>query len=906
MSKRVEAQQGNITINAITGYVEFEHVDAIVARTATTGSGGFLVDKGAGLEQVALLSEITGSITTSTPLSIEADILTATPPTNEAVTDLLRFMDNDSSDVLGTVGYTGSSVLQITNNMQGSNMEFVTENAAGTAQTLITLDPDLESVILPLSNDAVTPTLAFGDGDTGFYEASDDSLKISVTGSDRYTIDAVGIYVTQSTGPSMVNEAVTSTNPTFLPNRSDPDTGLAWTAADQLALVAGGKEMLRLSETGVSTTDQVIIGPAGVIGAAATPSLAFGDGNTGFFENGDNELSVSVGGVRQWYYSSVSFRGNAGDSPVLENNTPSSTDPNIIPNRSDLDTGIGWTAADQLALVSGGVEMLRLSETGVATTDQVIIAPGATLRGDAATPSLAFGDGDTGFYEQADDQLVLSLVGQSKWFFVGNTFYSNSSGGPYLLNAAAGPAAPTIVPRRSDLDTGLGWNADDQLSLVAGGAEVVRVAEDVSGNYINVEGSVFSLEKSAALADVANYGQIWVRQDAPNTLMYTDDAGNDFTANNVLEIEYAYSSATAAADPGAGTIRFNSVTIGSITEAYIDDVDNTARDNSIMLANLATGDVLTFRSATDPADYIIAKVTSATTDNTGYWTVPLTLIHTGTIFTDTDLLRIDVEWAGSQVPPDGITGTVANDQVVVGTGTNSVDSSANLTYNGTTLTMAGAGAQLLLPLENDAVTPTFAFGDGDSGFYEETDDVIAISVAGTRTYLYNSTAYASVTTSGFYLDATASSSTNPAFAFQGDTDTGVGRAGADALALVTGAVEAKRFQAATLQTTDATQTEIISIAVASGTTFGYRINIVGNEAATGDTVFESIFGAIHNQGGTTATVGSDIVDRTDDAGATGWNIIVAADDTTDALTVDVQGEAAHTIDWKVSVEILEV
>ena len=111
---------------------------------------------------------------------------------------------------------------------------------------------------------------------------------------------------------------------------------------------------------------------------------------------------------------------------------------------------------------------------------------------------------------------------------------------------------------------------------------------------------------------------------------------------------------------------------------------------------------------------------------------------------------------------------------------------------------------------------------------------------------------------------------------------------------------------ATVTTTTATQTEIISIPVASGTTYGYRINIVGNEAATGDTVFESIFGAIHNQAGTTAIVGSDIVDRTEDAGAAAWVVTVAADDTTDALTVDVTGEASHTIDWKVSVEILDV
>ena len=38
-------------------------------------------------------------------------------------------------------------------------------------------------------------------------------------------------------------------------------------------------------------------------------------------------------------------------------------------------------------------------------------------------------------------------------------------------------------------------------------------------------------EKSAAGADVAGFGQFWTRDDAPNTPMFTDDAGNDFELN---------------------------------------------------------------------------------------------------------------------------------------------------------------------------------------------------------------------------------------------------------------------------------------------------------------------------------------------------------------------------------------
>ena len=53
-------------------------------------------------------------------------------------------------------------------------------------------------------------------------------------------------------------------------------------AADQLSLIAGGKEMLRLVETGTATSDQIIIAPAGIIGSAAQQALAFGEGDRGF------------------------------------------------------------------------------------------------------------------------------------------------------------------------------------------------------------------------------------------------------------------------------------------------------------------------------------------------------------------------------------------------------------------------------------------------------------------------------------------------------------------------------------------------------------------------------------------------------------------------------------------------
>ncbi len=44
---------------------------------------------------------------------------------------------------------------------------------------------------------------------------------------------------------------------------------------------------------------------------------------------------------------------------------------------------------------------------------------------------------------------------------------------------------------------------------------------------IDASGSHFLVERSAKAPDVAGYGQLWVRDDSPNTLIFTDDAGND-------------------------------------------------------------------------------------------------------------------------------------------------------------------------------------------------------------------------------------------------------------------------------------------------------------------------------------------------------------------------------------------
>ncbi len=66
---------------------------------------------------------------------------------------------------------------------------------------------------------------------------------LGVTGATTFTGN---LLAADAAGPAVVNEAATSTNPTLVPDRADPDTGVGWVSADKLSLIAGGAAELTL------------------------------------------------------------------------------------------------------------------------------------------------------------------------------------------------------------------------------------------------------------------------------------------------------------------------------------------------------------------------------------------------------------------------------------------------------------------------------------------------------------------------------------------------------------------------------------------------------------------------------------------------------------------------------------
>ena len=107
------------------------------------------------------------------------------------------------------------------------------------------------------------------------------------------------------------------------------------------------------------------------------------------------------------------------------------------------------------------------------------------LKNDAANPTLAFGDGDSGFYEGSDDNVVVSIGGVIKALFnsQGLSSHTGTVANALLSTTSATASIPSIIPLYADTDTGIGTAGADILSLIAGGVEGLRISE-VAGNLI--------------------------------------------------------------------------------------------------------------------------------------------------------------------------------------------------------------------------------------------------------------------------------------------------------------------------------------------------------------------------------------------------------------------------------------
>lgn len=130
------------------------------------------------------------------------------------------------------------------------------------------------SILLASDNDQTSPTLAFGDGDTGFYEIADDHIGISINGAGYSAIGAGWSVRGIGSRAGLANLVPSATVATVCPNVNDFDTGIGHAAVDQVSIIAGGKEGQRIAET-TSGNDSLQHTLNGKLGQATGDEVAY-------------------------------------------------------------------------------------------------------------------------------------------------------------------------------------------------------------------------------------------------------------------------------------------------------------------------------------------------------------------------------------------------------------------------------------------------------------------------------------------------------------------------------------------------------------------------------------------------------------------------------------------------------
>lgn len=249
-----------------------------------------------------------------------------------------------------TFNITGNNLQQntVNKNIPGAAKPF---NDANNIEGGITMSGDLDitpistsQLKLPMSNDAVTPTIVFGDGNTGFYESSDNTIEVSLSAASRWQFVTTHFGTPTAVRCRLLNEDPSDTNPNIVPTGSDSGTGIGRFGVGALSLIADNVEMIRLTE-------------------AATDLIAL-NGNVTITPDGAN-IALTVDGQIQINGLSIksTTAGITATNPGIQGDSPLTTDINevsIVGAGSDAVTLPTAQAGLEIFIINNGANVLEI------------------------------------------------------------------------------------------------------------------------------------------------------------------------------------------------------------------------------------------------------------------------------------------------------------------------------------------------------------------------------------------------------------------------------------------------------------------------------------------------------------------------------------------------------------------
>jgi hypothetical protein len=131
-------------------------------------------------------------------------------------------------------------------------------------------------------------------------------------------------------------------------------------------------------------------------------------------------------------------------------------------------------------------------------------------------------------------------------------------------------------------------------------------------------------------------------------LEYAANYGTGFTARSLVDAGYVtgltqsiggtiqsswnFSTTTTASDPGSKNFRLNNSTLASVTAIYFNNTTNQKSDASNVISYLVSGNKIYIQQRNDSTRSALFQVTGVPTNNTGWWTVPVSVVDSNTIY----------------------------------------------------------------------------------------------------------------------------------------------------------------------------------------------------------------------------------------------------------------------------------
>ncbi len=663
---------------------------------------------------------------------------------------------------------------------------------------------------------AASPTLRFGDGDTGWFESSDDVLDMSRGGTALWRFIGDQFIGLQQTAPGLIADR-NSGEPSLLPRHDDTDTGWGWGAANEMRAFAGlTTPQMIVGEFGQMFVNTVTgVGPIGAI-SSATPGLVsiFGAGFTGEGQAGNVEIwggyasgttSSAIGGdLVLWGGSGGGGAAVGGDAFLIGGFGDSVPGDAIVRGGVADVSGVGGAAiivggaavgaafAGGIATVDGGAGLLTGAGGAVSITGGIAGATDASVGGavNIAGGTSAATNGDGGDVNLLVGAATGSGVDGTINFTgdVGTDVSFSNAAGPAILDEAPTFANPVFVPNKTDDNTGVGWNAPDGVSLVAGGvfgvtyqefSSSVIVSNDSDPNLTadvgSAQGNGLIISSYNHYSTVANPGDaatlpaahaqgtsIYVKNDGANAMDVFPNTGDDLGEGTNVAVSIP---------PGGSVLFFTATANTTWTQLF---VSTGAFVATSLLATTADGPAIVDEAASSTNPTLIPERTDFDTGVGHLIADALSLIAGGRnivsyIETADEVLT---RYGAENDVTAGTTQTQAGATLI--NSSYSVVTTVTVAGDGVRLPGAGANAGDIIVIMNNganslAVYPAVSDSLGEAGVDQPEDLPVGSSV----TYLsMDNATWSRIGAGRSLLLSQINSPTNPTLAF-GDADTGI-------------------------------------------------------------------------------------------------------------------------------------